>query len=156
MNFHKIALLSKLRMKTAISISKRRAGFSFFEMMMFVSILGIMVSIALPWFGGNGQQVRQARDQRNAQNVCSLCQAAQAAGVNLATEATTAIEIIRKLSEGVTIKKGVMKGRTFQVPGLGQEEMEGAARFITISDGQIRYDVTGRAQAGETPTGEQI
>lgn len=123
---------------------------------MFVSILGVMISLAIPWLGGNGQQVRQARDQRNAQNVCSLCQAVEAAGMNLAKEATSSLDIVRRMSEGVTIQKGSMKGRTFQVPGLGQEEMEGAARFITLRDGQIRYDVTGKAKDGQTAqTGEE-
>jgi|GEM_PF-445431 len=150
LNFHKITLLSLLHMKTAIHSKIPAAGFSLLEMLMTVAILGIMTSIGLAWFGGDGSQVRQARDQRNAQNICTLCQAVEAAGLNLADEAETGLDIARRLSQGITIEKGALKGRTFQVPGLGQEELEGAARFLNIQNGQIRYDVTGKAKDGET------
>lgn len=117
---------------------------------MTVAILGIMTSLALTWFGGNGSDVRQARDQRNAQSICSLCQVVNAAGYELVEDSSTGLDIARKLGDGITIEKGLMKGQVFQLPGLGQEELEGAARYISIQGGQVRYDVGGKAENGAT------
>lgn len=129
-------------MKTALPTSYTPAGFSLTEMLMIVSIIGVMAGMVLPWLGGNGEEVRQARDQRNAQNICSLCQAAQAAGMNLAEEASSSLDVARKMAEGVTIEKGIFKGRTFKVPGLADDELEGAARFLSIKEGEVRYQMS--------------
>lgn len=143
-------------MKTAIHSQPTTSGFSLFEMLMTVAILAIMSTMALAWFGGSGSEVRQARDQRNAQTLCTLCQAVEAAGMPLTEEGSSPIDIARRLVEGVTIEKGALKGRTFHVPGLGAEELQGAVRFLSIQDGQMRYDVSGQAKDGETRTGGEI
>lgn len=135
-------------MKSATHSKAPTAGFSLIEMLTTIAILGIMISIALPWYGKSGDDFRQARDQRNAQSICSLCQAVEAAGLLLVVENTTSLDIARQLAEGITIKDGSLKGRTFRVPGLGQEELEGAARFLNIQDGQVRYNF-GSTQDGE-------
>lgn len=144
-------------MKTAIRPRPTHtAGFSLLEMLTVIAILGILSSLALAWFGGDGREVKQARDQRNAQNVCSLCQAVEAAGISLVLDAATPVDIVRRLALGITIEKGPLKGRTFRVPGLGQEEVTGAARFISIRNGQIRYDVTERAKNGASSADQEI
>ncbi|WP_345735443.1 type II secretion system protein [Prosthecobacter algae] len=143
-------------MKAAIHSQNIHSGFSLIEMLMTLSILGIMTSLALAWFGGDVGAVRQARDQRNAQTLCTLCQSVEAAGINLAAEESTALDVLRRLVEGVTIQKGALKGRTFQLPGLGKEELEAASRYITIQDGQVRYEPNGQVTPGQTPSGEQI
>lgn len=143
-------------MKAAIHSQNIHTGFSLIEMLMTLSILGIMTSLALAWFGGDISTVKQARDQRNAQTLCTLCQSVEAAGINLAAEESTALDVLRRLVEGVTIQKGALKGRTFQLPGLGKEELEAASRYLTIQNGQVRYDATGKATPGQTPSGEQI
>ncbi|MBB5040216.1 type II secretion system protein [Prosthecobacter dejongeii] len=143
-------------MKIAIHSPSSTSGFSLFEMLMTVSILAIMSTMALAWFGGSGSEVRQARDQRNAQTLCTLCQAVEAAGMPLTEEGHSPMDIARRLVEGVTIETGALKGRTFHVPGLGAEELHGAVRFLSIQDGQMRYDVSGQAQDGKTRTDGEI
>ncbi|MEN3943937.1 type II secretion system protein [Prosthecobacter sp. SYSU 5D2] len=141
-------------MKSASFTQAPSAGFSLIEMVMTIAILGVMISIALPWYGKSGDEARQARDQRNAQNICSLCQAVEAAGLELVADHTSTLDIARQIAEGITIEKGVFKGRTFRIPNLGQEELEGAARFLNIHDGQVRYDMDA-AQHGLTPQSSQ-
>lgn len=148
-------MLSKLSMKIANHSQVPAAGFSLIEMLMVVSLLGIMTSLAIAWYGGDGSSVRQARDQQNAQSICSLCQVISAAGLNLADETTSSLEIAKKVSQGITIEQGALKGRTFQVPNLGSEELEGAARYLSVRNGRILYEVSGKSSSGETnPSGE--
>lgn len=143
-------------MKTAIHPRNTHFGFSLIEMLMTLMILGIMTSMTLAWLGGDGVAMQQARDQRNAQTICSLCQAVEAAGINLAEEESTPLDVLRRLIKGVTIDNGALKGHTFQLPGLGDTELEAASQYITIQDGQVRYEAAGKATPGQTPSGEQI
>lgn len=127
-------------MKTRIRTKTLPEGFSLFEMLMFVAILAIISSMGLAWFGGNGEELKQARDQRNAQSICSLCQAVEAAGENLVTESITVPQIAKKLAEGVVIKRGVLKGRRFQLPPLQKEEIKGASEYLIIREGTLYYE----------------
>ncbi|WP_208300263.1 type II secretion system protein [Prosthecobacter fusiformis] len=142
-------------MNTAHPANPSQPGFSLIEMLMTMAVLGIMVSIALPWYGKQTDDFRQARDQKNAQSICTLCQAIDAAGINLVEETTTSLEIARKLSAGITIKKGTLKGRTFRVSGLGEEELEGAANYMSIEEGQVFYKGNLQSEDGETPQNSQ-
>ncbi len=153
--FHKIIVLLKLNMKTAIHLKAQAKGFSLFELLTVVAILGIISSLAIAWFGGTGQDVRQARDQQNAQTICTLCRAAEAAGLDLATETTTSFEIARRFAEGVTVEQGVLKGQTFRV-SIGIEESKAAAQYLLIRDGELVYDMSGRAKPGETNANGEI
>lgn len=117
----------------------RKAGFSLFEMLTFVAILGIMVTMAVPVFG-NSQGARQAKDQRNAQNLCSLANAANAAGFNVTTGAGDDVtKPVKLLVDGITITKGPLKNRTFKVPNMSFEDMAGAAQYLEIKNGDLAY-----------------
>lgn len=118
---------------------RRAAGFSLFEMLTFIAILGIMVTMALPVFG-NSQGAKQAKDQRNAQNLCSLANAANAAGINVTQGAGSDVsKPIKLLVEGITISKGPLKNRTFKVPNMTAEDMAGAAQYLAIKNGDLAY-----------------
>lgn len=127
-------------MKTAsIHTSTRNTkGFSFFEMMMFVAIIGIIVAIVVPMWGHN-DAFYAARDRRNAQELVSICTMAQAAGLDFVENETNLVEILRNISRGRLVERGAMKGRSFSVPGLSEEDLEGAAKYVSLQDGQLRY-----------------
>lgn len=127
-------------MKTATHHNPSHLGFSLMEMMLVISVLGVLCTLALAWFGNHGDDFRQVRDQRNAQSVCSVCQAVDAAGVDIVSEAVSTLEIVQKVVTGITVKKGVFKGRTFSVPNLADEEQEGAAYYLRIKDGQVIFN----------------
>lgn len=127
-------------MKSQAHSAPRPQGFSLIEVLTVIAVLGVILSLVLPWFGRHGDDFRQARDQRNAQSICTLCEALQSTGMSLVSEgSTTGLEIARRLSEGVTVEQGSLRGQTFRVPGLGEEELLGAARFISILGDQVRY-----------------
>lgn len=115
----------------------RQRGFSLFEVMMFVAILGVMTSLAVPMLV-QSDSVYAARDRRNAQELSSTSMMAQAAGLNF-VQGDDVVEILRALARGDMPSQGPMRGRLFMVPGLSEEDLARAAKFLTIRDGQLMY-----------------
>lgn len=118
-------------------------GYSLFEMLMFVSILGIMITLAIPLFA-TSEGAQQAVDQRNAQNFCSLAFAANAAGVKVVDADNKGsqkeiVAVLKQIRQGIEVKRGPLKGRNFKLPNVRDEEIEGASRYITIEDGDMIY-----------------
>lgn len=122
----------------------RSHGISLFEMMLAVTLLGLIVGIALPCFGGGSDGVRQARDLRNAQTVSALFASAQVAGVDFTSGDPSVEEIVRRLVKGVKVEKGVLKDRTFALPNLGEEEMQSALPYLALVDGALVYHSVNR------------
>lgn len=124
-------------------------GFSFFEMMMFVAIIGIIVAIVVPMWGSN-DAFYAARDRRNAQELVAISTMASAAGLNFAEDEQgnpreNLLEILSDISHGDSVKDGALKGRHFSVPGLSNEDIAGAANYITLEDGELRYSFERKA-----------
>jgi hypothetical protein len=121
---------------TTATSTTRTSGFSLFEMMTFVCILGILVSLAMPLFG-NVQEIEQATAKRNAQSFCTLAYAASAAGLNVAAGTEDKVEVLKRLVKGITIKKGVLKGREFKLPNMTEQEIIEASAHVHISEGEL-------------------
>lgn len=122
---------------------RTQQGFSFFEMMMFVAILGIIVAIVVPMWG-NTDAFYAARDRRNAQELVAISTMAAAAGLNFAKDdkgqvRENLLEILRDISHGDSVKQGALKGRHFSVPGLSNEDIAGAANYVSVENGELRY-----------------
>lgn len=113
------------------------SGFSLFEMLMFIAILGVMIGITVPMFSQH-DGIYAARDRRNAQEIASTCTIAQTAGLNFVQE-DSVLETIRAIVRGGTPVQGAMKGRRFVVPGLSEEDIQGAAKYLAIKDGTLTY-----------------
>jgi competence protein ComGC len=126
-------------MKTQINhtSSIRKDGFSLFEVLMFVAIIGIMVAMVVPMLGNN-DAFYAARDRRNAQELVSTSVVAQAAGLNF-VEGNSVLDILRAVSRGRTVSKGPMKGHNYSVPGLSEEDLKGASKYVTLGDGSLQY-----------------
>jgi prepilin-type N-terminal cleavage/methylation domain-containing protein len=130
-------------MKTAPThLTKNRRGFSLFEMLIVVAILGIMVAILVPIWGNN-DAFYAARNRRNAQEIVSTSTIAQAAGLNL-VKGDDVVAILRRVSKGDTVKRGSMKNHHFSVPGLSEEDLKGAAKYVTVENGELRYSTDAR------------
>lgn len=134
----KLSIVTRI-MKRHSRFSLHPSGFSLIEVLTVIAVLGVILSLALPWFGKHGDDFRRTRDQRNAQSICTLCQALQSTGVTLVSEGSTSLEVARAIAQGVTVNEGSLRGQTFRVPGLGEEELKGAARFIFIQGQQVLY-----------------
>lgn len=118
-----------------------RPGLGLVELLLVVALLGFMTALVVPWFSGV-ERATLAKDQRNAQSFCSLYMAAEASGAVLAAEGRAVGDVLRDLSQGVTITRGPLRGRTFRMPNLSPQDLEGAAQFLHLRNGQLIYDVT--------------
>ncbi|WP_395744885.1 type II secretion system protein [Prosthecobacter sp.] len=128
--------------------TQRRSGFSLFEVLMFIAILGVMVGIAVPMMSQD-DAVYAARDRRNAQELCSTCMMAQAADVNFVQD-DSVIDTVRAIVRGGMSVRGAMRGRVFVVPGLSEEDIQGASKYLRVQDGQLTYTST-----ADSPPGDQ-
>ncbi|MFO1483226.1 MAG: prepilin-type N-terminal cleavage/methylation domain-containing protein [Verrucomicrobiaceae bacterium] len=126
MNFH----------RPAISISSR-SGFSLFELLMVVAVIGVLIAIVVPMWGQN-DSIYAARDRRNAQELASTCTMAQAAGVDF-VQTDNVLDTVRAIVRGGISASGAMKGRVFVVPGLSEEDIQGAVKYLAIVNGELRY-----------------
>lgn len=124
-------------MKTQTFSPRYCSGFSLFEALMFLAILGIILGITVPMLNQN-DAIYAARDRRNAQELSSTSMMAQAAGLNF-VQGEDVIETVRAIVRGGMPVQGAMKGRLFVVPGLSEEDIQGAARYLQIVNEELRY-----------------
>ena len=127
-------------MKTAIHFrpsSSARSGFSLFEVLMFLSVVGVMLGITVPMLT-QSDAIYAARDRRNAQELASTSVMAQTAGLNF-VEGENVLATVRAIVRGGMSASGAMKGRVFVVPGLSEEDIKGAAKYLHIQNGELRY-----------------
>jgi competence protein ComGC len=130
-------------MKLPTRNSRHRFGFSLFEVLMFLAVLGVILGISVPLFSQN-DAIYAARDRRNAQELSSTSMMAQAAGLDF-VQGEDVIETIRAVVRGGMPVQGAMKGRLFVVPGLSEEDIKGAAKYLQIVDGELRYTSSEKA-----------
>ena len=139
-NYHNLPSFTELAMKTLTHNSKQRgdrSGFSFFEVLMIVAIIGVLAGIAVPLLSQN-DSFYAARDRRNAQELCSTCMMAQAADLNFVQD-DSVIDTLHAIVRGGMSVRGAMRGRVFVVPGLSEEDIPGAAKYLRVQDGQLLY-----------------
>lgn len=114
-----------------------RFGFSLFEVLMVVAILGVISGITIPMFWKT-DAVYAARDRRNAQELSATSMMAQAAGLNFIQEESVQ-DTVRAIVRGGMPVGGAFKGRVFVVPGLSEEDILGAANYLRIQNGELQY-----------------
>ncbi|WP_395716157.1 Tfp pilus assembly protein FimT/FimU [Prosthecobacter sp.] len=124
-------------MKIPTRHSRHHSGFSLFEVLMFLAVLGVILGISVPMFSQN-DAIYAARDRRNAQELSSTCTMAQAAGLDF-VQGESVLETVRAVVRGGMPLQGAMKGRLFVVPGLSEEDIKGAAKYLRIVNGELRY-----------------
>lgn len=130
-------------MNTSHRSALSRHGFSLFEMLMVLSILGVMISLSVPMLFQT-DSVYGVRNRRNAQELCSTSAVAQAAGLDFVQQ-DSVMDTIRALVRGGMPSRGTMKGRLFVVPGLSEEDMQGAAKYLVIKNGELRISSSEQA-----------
>lgn len=112
-------------------------GISLFEMLLAVSILGIMAAVALPSFGQQRDVFADIKDKRNAQEMVAEVTIATAAGVD-GFVGPTVNETIERLLKGATVSEGAFAGRKFGLKQMSEGDAHAAARYLTVANDQLR------------------
>lgn len=115
----------------------RKPGFTLFEVLMCVAILGILLGVVLPT-ALVGNDFNTSKDRRNAQELVSVCTCAQVAGLNFVITDDVAATI-QNLRIGGSPTEGSFKGRKFFISGLNDEDAMGAAQYLDVESGILVY-----------------
>lgn len=117
-------------------------GFGLVELLTVIAILSILTSIGVGALGGARQGAVDQRDKRNAQEIASLAAIANAAGAHFLVEGDERATI-ENLQQGCAPNHGPFKGRTFQLPSLGEPEIVGAMRYLAIRETELQFRLDG-------------
>ena len=129
----------KIMMRVVKSRRSHSSGVTLFELLLCVGLISLIAALAMPFYS-NADGARDARDRRNAQTFCSIYAIVQAAGVSVSGEGDAKMEILEALREGITVESGPLRGRTFSVPNLQDDEVIAASKYLQLEDGQLVYD----------------
>ncbi len=121
-----------------LNSSRSRLGFSLFEVLLFICMLSIMVTLALPLFA-SPYSAKQATHQKNAQTCCTLLTVIQAAGVPVTEQTPNIPDLLRRLRVGIVVEDGPLAGRRFQLPHLSEAEVLGAAAYLKLEGQELIY-----------------
>ena len=124
-------------MKTKSTSTRCQQGFSLFEMLVVICLLGIMVAIVVPTLTSSSQY-EAARNRRNAQEMTAICSAAAAAGVNLVVPGDLE-RTIRNVLNGGSPEEGPFKGRSFRAAGLSEPDAMKAINYLQLQGGSLLY-----------------
>lgn len=132
-------------MKTNCHLSNQ--GFSLFELLMTLAIIGTLAGLAIPMFSDSRDRVEQARNRRNAQEIVSTCAAAQVAGLDFVVPGDE-IKTIQNVITGGTPTDGAFEGRLFRVPNIHPSEISEIARYTELAGDTLVYIHSGSARGG--------
>lgn len=104
-------------------------GFSLVEMLVVIAVIGVIAAIAIPQIGGINAGANTAKNQRNAQSLVSVYAAATAAGASFTAQTEDGI-VTDLTTTGVAVKGGAFDGKVFSVPGMSNDDIGEAKKFI--------------------------
>ena len=117
-----------------------RKGFSLFEVLVCLGIVGIMASIALNSLTQSKRDlVIETMNRRNAQAFATIATCAQCAGVD-PIDSSGLEGTLKNIIAGVTVTSGPLEGRTFRINGLSTTDIPGAAYYLKQTDGKLIYE----------------
>lgn len=120
----------------AASQARCQQGISLFEMLMSISIIGVMCSLALPLFGAQQDVFSSMKAKRNAQELVTECTVARAAGVNFVVPGDLDATLTN-LKSGSRATAGAFAGREFGIKTLSAEDLLVSKAYLKLHNGDL-------------------
>lgn len=119
---------------TPARLSPKRKAFSLVEVLIVVSIIGIMAMFAGPAIKNLSENSHEVKAQRNAQSIAQVSATLSQIGVaHVLPESLGGVEATaRLLREGVLVDRGPFKDQQFVIRPLSDEEIERAAGYLDV------------------------
>lgn len=121
---------------------KDSQAFSLVEMLVVISVIGIIASLAVPNLTTIRNRAYSSKDERNAQTVASLIAAARSAGVT--NQWHTVEAAIDDLEDTLRVKVGGSE-MTFSLPEFSPEQRAGLTNYLAVNTNTATVYYTGPA-----------
>ncbi len=120
--------------ETSVRPRGRRLGFTLKEMVIMVSVLGVIVAIGVPILTAFLGTTKETIARRNAQSFSSVSSELAVIGVaHVIPESLGGVEATaRLLRHGVIVPEGDFQGEKFIVAGPSDDDIESAAFFLSV------------------------
>ena len=120
------------------SSRKDELGISLVELLIIISIIGILSALVLPKVSDLFDASNGAKDRQNAKNLESMSRSLAALGVaHVIPDSMGGVEATaRLLSKGVRVPAGPMAGEVFILSGMGDEDISALTKYL-----KIEYDL---------------
>ena len=101
-------------------ISPKYPGFSLVEVLVVISVIGIVVALAIPAISNFSDGAKDTVARQNASNLAKLSASLAAVGMDhVIPESLGGVEATcRLLKHGIVVSEGPMKNALFAMPGL--------------------------------------
>lgn len=111
-------------------------GFSLIELMITITVIGIMALVAVPNIAQMSSHAHYAKNERNAQNVALLAASARAAGD---TNQWTSVDDLVDALEGTLTVTNRGQAYEFSISPLPPEDRLAMAEYLTVTNGNVVY-----------------
>ncbi len=118
--------------------SVHQRGFSLIEILVVISIIGLIAGIAIPQISSFRQAATEAKAMRNAQNLAAVSSQAKAVGIDFVGSNSRA-QAISNVISGATPVDGSFAGDYFGVPNMTPSEAVIASVYLKIQDSALQY-----------------
>lgn len=123
-------------------------GFSLFEVILVIVIIGVLAAVAIPIAQGLGR-VSASKSKRNAQMAAEVSNNLVALDVaHVLPESLGGVEATTRLLKlGIKVEDGSMEGVTMSLPGLQESEIKPTSTYLRVvfdeQNLRLEYDAEG-------------
>ena len=127
-----------------MKIELRNRGFSIIEILVVISIIGIIAAIAIPYLSKFTDVADREKTRRNAQNLALVASAAAATGLDFTQSGNNSVDqVISNVITGAVVANGSFEGEIFKAPNMALEEAAPASAYLKVEGRALQYDPSG-------------